>query len=174
VEEYIKVRPHGNGIHNDYYKTVEVIDVGKCISDAFVCPYTAEMILEEYEDETYSELIDGNNSLGYYINVVEAFEKTWVFVNTYGDPISNVFIDKDGEVRASAHECTPDLDGECYYAGDEVSIIGYTEAFDSNSSWLWNSVERNVKQVCLGVSVETFKKLTQLRKDYLQEQASKV
>ena len=152
---------------NKYYKVLECLNVDDMIKDAVVCPFLTEDLLEEDCLADYSE-----NNLPYYMNIVEAFGTTWVFINSYGDAVDQVHINKDGSVYGSSQECiSPELGAGMYYAGDEVSFMGALKAFETDEGWLWNSVERNCKTKSLRMSLETLENFIEERKDYLIAQA---
>ncbi len=152
-------------MNNDYYKVVECININDMIKDAQVCPYVAEELLDESIEEYDPKY------LGYYINVVEAFDKVFVFVNSYGDSISTVHINKDGTVYGSSQGfASPDLNNGNYYAGDEISYMGKVEPFETDQEWLWNSIQRDCKCLDLKLSKETLGKLITTKKEYLEQQ----
>lgn len=159
-----------NLMHNKYYQVNETINVDNWIEDCFVDPLIAQEIIEEGWLEEYNS--DG--SFPMYVCIVEAYGKTWVFLNQYGDGISTVAVDMDGEVRGSSFgNPSLDLDGKCYYAGDEVTIMGFMDKFESVNQWVWKGFETNCKNKMFTISNETMKRFIEKRGEYLKEQAGK-
>lgn len=165
-------RPYNtrNIMHNQYYQVNERIDVDAWIKDCVVCPYLAQEIIEEgYMDE-----YDGNGHFALYVNIIEAFGKTWVCLNQYGDRITTVHVNFDGEVIGSSHGIPSlDLDDKCYYVGDEPTHMGYMDKFEHVSQWVWKGFELDCKVVQLQISTATMKRFVEMRKDYLIDQADK-
>lgn len=170
------VRKFGREMNNDYYQVLEIIDKDAWMKDAVVCPYLAEEMIEKEYLEYYEDSSKGVRSMcDMYVNIVEAFDKVWVFLHQYGDSVSTVHINKDGSVWGSSYGVPSlDLRDGRYYAGDEISYMGEKEPFETDQSWLWNSVEIDCKTKCFGISKESVKEFIELRKDYLKEQAEKV
>lgn len=160
-------RRYQREMFNDYVKIAEVIDVDAWIRDAVVCPYLAE---EMISDEFFEYYDDDN-----YVNIVKAFDKTWVFINQYGDAVTSVHVNKDGTVYGSSYGVpSPDLQDGMYYAGDEISYMGKVSPYDSDQSWLWSSVEVNCEQKHYAISKESMQRFIEARIEYLKEQAKEV
>jgi len=159
---------NNDSMYNDYYKELEVIHKDAWMNNAYVDPWVAEAILGE-DVEKYDTKYGG-----YYVNIVEAFDKVWCFIQSYGDGVTTVHINEDGEVYGSGQGLpSPELDDGRYYAGDEITGMGSVEPFTSKQSWLWNSVQVDCKQKLLCIGEASFKGFVELRKDYLIEQAEK-
>lgn len=162
IEENSLVRILGNKMNNDYYQELQVINVDKLIEDVYLDPCDCELSLEclsEYEDEGY---------FTYDFFILEAFDKTYIGMSQLGDTPSIVYKNKDGTVLCcSGDYCIPDLQGGYHYVGDECTVIGKEDPYESDSAWLWDSVERNPKVKTLGISKKTMNRLMEVRKEDL-------
>lgn len=162
VEKGSLIRNIDSEMSNDYYQQLEVIDVDKIVQDAYLDPYNPEICLEELSEYEYDYLSH------FSFLIIEAFDKVFIGMSQLGDTPSTVYKNKDGQVCCcSGDYCVPDLQQGTYYVGDELTVIGQDEPYETDSSWLWNSIERNPKVKALGISVNTMKKLIEVRKEEL-------
>lgn len=108
--------------------------------------------------------------------IIEAFDK--VFVTLQGsnmDKPDTVTIDKDGGIWMSAQGfASPDLSKGVYYCGDEIQQVGETTPYETDDTWVWDSVCREPNVRCFGISKESMKEFVKLRKEDIDKHTKSI
>lgn len=152
--------------NNKYYECRGIIHKEAWMNDAVVSKDLAEEMLEEDFIDTYNP----DDGFPVYLAIVEAFDKVFVALHTYGDGIDTCAIDMDGEVYgAFGNFACPDLQTKSYYMGDETVLLGNMEPYDTDDQWVWHSVQYNCQNKQFIVSKATMKEFIDMRKDYLMK-----
>ena len=151
MTDNIKALKMQEGMNNNYVETLLVVDIDNILKDLYIPEYIKEDLLEE-------GFLDEYDSRDYELVVVECSygEEVYVALNSFAsDTGGYVYKDKDGTVWVSSQLPSADLREGRYYAGDEAIILGEVTSFDTDQSWLWNSLVEVYKYKTLSVSKET-------------------
>ncbi len=143
-------------VQGKYYSVLEAINVDDLINDCHISP--------DLEGYCFG---DEDSLTGFEFLIIEAFDKTYVTISGLGDVPDIVYKSIDGMVyTATGSNCLSiDLSGGYYYVGDEFTEVAQEEAYESEQSWLWSSLDINPTIKVLGISEATMRKLLEVRKD---------
>lgn len=151
MADNIKALKIKEGMNNNYVETLSVVNIDNIIKDLYIPDYIKEDLLEE-------GFLDEYDSGDYEVVIVECSygEEVYVALNSFASGTGGyVYKDKDGTVWVSSQLPSADLREGRYYAGDEAIILGEGTSFDTDQSWLWDSLSEVHKYKTLSVSKET-------------------
>ena len=157
MADNIKALKMQEGMNNNYVETLLVVDIDNILKDLYIPEYIKEDLLED-------GFLDEYDSGDYELVVVECSygEEVYVTLNSFpSDTGEYVYKDKDGSVWVSSQLPSADLQDKSYYAGDETIMLGEGNPFDTDQSWLWNSLAKVYKYKTLSVSKETMAALVE-------------
>jgi hypothetical protein len=157
-----KVLTVSGNMNNEYISHLKVIEIDKILEDLFIPEWILDEILEDGFIEEYES---GDHEI---VVVQYDYKTSLVALNTFpSDQGEYVYIDKDGSIWVANNLPSVDLIGGSYYAGDESICIGQQCCFETDQSWLWNSLNKVNHYQNLRVSKDTMEKVVYKLKEGL-------